>query len=260
MSRLSSFRVGSGTRGTVLLHGFLGSGRNLRTLATEWSAREPDRVFLLPDLTGHGSSPPLPEDATLETVASDVLETARDAQLAGPLELVGHSLGGRLALVASSLPGAQVSRLTLLDITPGPIPPEVSESGQVLEVLLRAPPRADSRGQLRQVLLADGLTPALADWLLMSVEPEPSGGGIHWKIDRASLDRFQRRVNPQDLWPLFEGASMPRLCVRGGRSPYVREADVARMRAAGARVETLDAGHYVHVDALPDLLQLLTEA
>ena len=87
---LESFQVGEGQRPTVLLHGFLGTGRNLRSLATAWSEVDKSRRFLLLDMTGHGASPRLPPGATLATVAGDVLETARAAGLKGPLDLVGH--------------------------------------------------------------------------------------------------------------------------------------------------------------------------
>src|SRR3954470_8533691 len=96
---LVSFSIGSGPRSTVLLHGFLGSGKNLRTLAQRWSAVSPDRTLLLPDLRGHGESPPLTARSDLDSLAEDVLAAA--AALPGPVSLVGHSLGGRVALAAA---------------------------------------------------------------------------------------------------------------------------------------------------------------
>ncbi|MFL5346263.1 MAG: alpha/beta fold hydrolase, partial [Hyalangium sp.] len=110
---LESFQLGTGEVPTVLLHGFLGSGRNLRSLAVAWSQAEPRRRFLLPDLTGHGASPvPLP-GANLETLARDVLETARAQGFSGPLEWVGHSLGGRVSLAASLASPSDVASVAL---------------------------------------------------------------------------------------------------------------------------------------------------
>src|SRR3954453_17015667 len=96
---LVSFTIGAGPRSTVLLHGFLGSGKNLRTLAQRWSAAVPARTLLLPDLRGHGESPPPAASADLDSLADDVLAAA--AGLPDPLSLVGHSLGGRVALAAA---------------------------------------------------------------------------------------------------------------------------------------------------------------
>ena len=255
---LESFQVGEGQRPTVLLHGFLGTGRNLRSLATAWSEVDKSRRFLLPDLTGHGTSPRLPPGATLDTVAGDVLETARAAGLHGPLELVGHSLGGRVSLAASLRSPADVASVTLLDIAPSPIPTALSESGKVLEILRAAPPGAPDRRTMRTELMGRGLSGPLADWLLMNLEPAPDGT-VRWRFDRESLAEFHGRVNGEDLWAALARPGAKVRCIRGGRAHYVSDADVARMEALGCPVATLpDAGHFVHVDAPDALLRWLT--
>src|SRR5919106_1196184 len=146
---LSTLRMGPGPTPTVLVHGFLGSGKNLRTLAQRWSERDPSRVFLLPDLPGHGTAPPVDEKADLRAMARDVIETARGEGLRGPLQIVGHSLGGRVGLAASVVAPEEVGRVVLLDITPSPITTKTSESGRVLEVLRGAPASAPTRPAMR---------------------------------------------------------------------------------------------------------------
>jgi pimeloyl-ACP methyl ester carboxylesterase len=256
---LESFQMGEGQRPTVLLHGFLGTGRNLRSLAAAWSAADPERRFLLVDLTGHGASPRLPPGATLSTVAGDVLETARAAGLHGPLELVGHSLGGRVSLAASLRSPGDVASVALLDISPHPIPTALSESGKVLELLRAAPPSAPDRRTMRADLTGRGLSGPLADWLIMNLEPTPDGG-VRWRFDRESLAEFHRRVNGEDLWAALARPEVKVRCIRGGRAHYVSDADVARMESLGCPVATLpEAGHFVHVDAPDALLRWLRE-
>jgi esterase len=256
MSRLASYRVGAGDHPTVLLHGFLGAGKNLRTLAQRWSERDPSRLFVMPDLTGHGASPPLPPDADLDTLAADLLETVRAEELAAPLSLVGHSVGGRVALALLKLAPALVSDVVLLDIPPGPIDDRLSASRRVLQVLLRAPDEAPDRRALRTSLIEGGLSPATADWLAMNVRVEE--GRARWTFDRQALDRLQTRVSADDLWSVVEEARVPIRSIRGGRSGYVREDDVRRFEAAGCRVDTLpESGHDVHVEALDALIALL---
>jgi esterase len=253
---LSMLTVGDGPRTTVLLHGFLGSGRNLMGLARLWAARDPSRRFLLPDLTGHGSSPLLPPGATLETLSDDLL-----ASLGGEdeLELCGHSLGGRVALSAYAKSPSLVRGLVLLDIAPGPIPRRISESARVLEALLAAPATAPDRETMRAALARFGLSAGIVEWMLTNLR---SGGeGYVWRIDARALHEALPRVQSQDLWPVVEQAHIPIHAVRGGRSPYVDDADVARLRASGVRVDTLsEAGHYVHVDAPAALVELLAGA
>ena len=256
--RLSSQVLGAGAKPTILLHGFLGSGKNLRTLAQRWSDRDPTRVFLLPDLRGHGSSPPADGRTDLRAMARDVIDTARAEELRAPLEVVGHSLGGRVGLAGSLVAPAEISRVTFLDITPGPIASGRSESGRVLEVLLQAPEEAADRRQLRAAVMDRGLSPALADWLMMNVVQE--GGSYRWRFDRQSLARLHERVNSEDLWEAVERPGANVRCIRGGVSGYVSRADVERMQRAGCRVDTLpNAGHFVHVDALEPLLELLAQ-
>ena len=254
---LSNFQVGEGPRPTVLLHGFLGTGRNLRSLAAAWSAADPGRRFLLPDLTGHGTSPGLPAGATLATVATDVLETARAGGLDGPLDVVGHSLGGRVALALSLAAPEAVARVSLLDIGPGPIPPGLSESGKVLEVLRAAPAQAGDRKAMRAELTGRGLSGPLSDWLLMNLESSPEGG-VHWRFDREALATFHGRLNQEELWGALARPGMKARCIRGGRAHYVSDSDMARMEALGCPVDTLpEAGHFVHVDAPDALLRWL---
>jgi esterase len=243
--KLATTQLGSGPRRTALIHGFLGSGRNLSTLGRRVVAGDPTRTVFLPDLAGHGLSPPLPPGADLATFAGDLLETLGD----GPLDLVGHSLGGRVALAAARLAPERVRSLMLLDIAPGPVHHWFSESAKVLQAVLKAPATAKDRETMRRVLLDEGLTPALTDWVLMNLR---SGGeGYEWRIDARALQEAAPRVNNADLWDVVEARRVPMSCLRGELAPYVTDADVCRFEAAGCPVTTLaGSGHYVHVDAL----------
>jgi pimeloyl-ACP methyl ester carboxylesterase len=254
MPRLANYTIGTGTRPTVLLHGFLGSGKNLRSLAQRWAEREPDRLFHIPDLTGHGASPPLLPDADLGALAADLLETAQ--AWGGPLSIAGHSLGGRVALAAARVAPRAISDIALIDIAPGPITDRFSDSRRVLRVLLEAPDEAPERRDLRRFLVDRGLSPGTADWLVMNVRLED--GRYHWTFDRQALDRLSERVGGEDLWDVVEARQVPVRAIRGEWSGYVTEEDVRRFESAGVRVHTLPgAGHDVHVEALEPLVAAL---
>jgi pimeloyl-ACP methyl ester carboxylesterase len=256
MARLASYTVGEGALPTVLLHGFLGSGKNLRALAQRWAERDPERRFFLPDLTGHGASPPLPPDADTSVLAADLLETA--AFWGSSLSLVGHSLGGRVALGVARLAPERVTDIALLDIAPGPLSDRFSEGNRVVKILLEAPEEAPERRDLRRFLIERGLAPATADWLVMNVRSE--AGRARWTFDRRALDRLQARGNAEDLWDVVESGRFPVRAIRGERSRYVNEDDVRRFEAASVRVDTIpDCGHELHVEALEPLVTLLTE-
>jgi esterase len=245
---LASTRIGAGARLTVLLHGFLGSSKNLRGFAQRWAEREAARSFLLLDLTGHGLSPALPPGAGLETLARDVAESvAADNPAGAPAGVLGHSLGGRVALAWARLFPAALTDIVLLDIAPGPLESARSSSRRVLDVLLAAPEQAEDRRTFRRLLIERGLEAPVADWVLMNLDCD--GGPCRWRIDRRALSALHDRVNQDDLWPVVEARRLPIRCVRGARSPYVRDEDVARLQAAGCPVDTIpDAGHDLHVE------------
>jgi esterase len=242
---------GEGPRAIALVHGFLGSGRNLASLARRLSESDPALRLVLPDLTGHGTSPPLPPEATLTTLAQDLLEA-----IPGHFDVIGHSLGGRVALKARTLDPERVGRVTLLDVAPGPIPPVASLLEPVLDALLHAPARAPSREPWRAHFAKRGVSSALIDWLLMNVVND--GESLTWRIDRKALGELHARTRAADLWPDLEAARTPTYVIRGGASEFVSDEDVRRLRDFGCEVDTLaDAGHFVHVDAQAELLGLL---
>ena len=226
----------------MLLHGFLGGARNLASLAHGLAERDPDLGIVALDLTGHGASPPLPRGADSTTLAGDVLATVRALGLVTPLALVGHSLGGRVALRAALIEPAVARSVTLLDIAPGPLPAG-GEVSRVLHALLQAPERVATRGEARATLVAAGLAPRVAEWLVLNLEPVT--GGYRWRVDRRALAALHERIVAEDLWPAVE---RPRAygvrCIRGGAS-----ADVRRLEAARCAVVTIDgAGHLLHAE------------
>ncbi|HEY3065358.1 MAG TPA: alpha/beta hydrolase [Methylomirabilota bacterium] len=253
MADLAYQRSGEGPRAVVLLHGFLGSGRNLTSLARALSERHADVSVFALDLTGHGSSPPLPVGADLGTLAADVLATARRVAGGARMIVVGHSLGGRVALRAALLEPTAIAHVTLLDISPSPLPPG-GETVRVVEALLAAPDTASDRNAFRAHFAAAGLPAALTEWLLLNLAHE--GDGYRWRIDRAALARLQERTGREDVWAAVERERTYTVkCVRGGRSPYVSEPDARRLSTAGCLVVTIPgAGHFLHTDRPADVV------
>lgn len=242
----------------ILLHGFMGAGRNLASLARRWSQQDPSQHLVLVDLRGHGDSPPLPADGgDLSLLARDVLTLADHLQMPSPVRLLGHSLGGRVALAARALAPERVGEVILLDISPSPTRGRVTELDRVLEALLAAPQWAPSRAVMRQHFSQRGISRPLTEWLLLSLQR--GSDGVWWKVDRDRLRQLHTRAGRVDLWDALRLAPQNTWCIRGELSGFVPDAEVERLRAAGARVDTIgDAGHFVHAQQLEALVQLLT--
>ena len=256
---LEHFVVGDGPRRTVLLHGFLGQGRNLRTLARRWVEADPSRALWVPDLPGHGASPPAGPEAGLSELADAVRRGAKESGFSeGPLSWVGHSMGGRVCLAALRESPESVTDVTLLDITPSAYDGQRGGTHSVAQRLAGVPARAEDRREMQEALAATGLSDGVVAWLLMNLMPDEAGG-VRWRLDRDWLVDFHERVGPVDAWDVVEAADRPVRCIRGGRSAFVSDAEVARMEALGVPVTTIEgAGHELHVEALDALLEALT--
>jgi pimeloyl-ACP methyl ester carboxylesterase len=258
MSVLAHARVGSGPRAIVLLHGFLGAARNLATLARGLAGRVAGSTIVSLDLTGHGESPPLPPRPDLAVIARDVRDTARALELPVPWTLVGHSLGGRVALRTGLDAAAAVGRLTLLDVTPAPLAAG-GETAAVVKALVGAPDTGRTRDEFRAWFRGAGLPSAAVEWLLLNLVHE--GDTYRWRVDRAALADLFPAIGAEDLWPAVEGRHPYAVhVIRGGASGYVSDADARRLTAAGARVDTLaGAGHFLHVDRPAELLDRIVQ-
>src|SRR4051812_274891 len=89
-------------RTMLFLHGILGRGNNLRTIARRFIEQRPDWSAWLVDLRGHGRSPKGTPGSSVEAAARDVLNLATRA--APPVRAIaGHSFGGKVALEAARI-------------------------------------------------------------------------------------------------------------------------------------------------------------
>jgi pimeloyl-ACP methyl ester carboxylesterase len=235
--------VGRGDVVVIMIHGLLGRAAQLWPLAKRLAKQRPELSIVLPDLAGHGRSPPLPPDATLADLAQDVLALA-DSLGAKRFSLVGHSMGGRVALALSSS-ADRIDRAVVLDVSPSDLTSRPSPIAGMIEAMLEAPDRTATRREMRDALLEAGADETEADALLVHVE---AGTDATWKIDRRALAALRMRTMNTDLW-----ASVPLLraaLVYGTASPFVKPEDVSRYQDAGATVVAIEgANHFLHLSA-----------
>lgn len=247
---------GSGDHTILLLHGFLGSGRNLMSLARRWSDAEPRLRLVFPDLTGHGTSTPLTDPIGIDQVASDVFALAEHIGADEPLTIVGHSFGGRTALAMRLQDPTRVGRIVLLDIAPGYTPLGLGGLDKVLGVVIDAPETAASRDEMRAYLLGRGISKALTEWVIMNLAQD--GDVVRWRFDREGLQALSRSQRSTDLWPGVEAPGVETVLIRGADSAFLTEEDLHRYESANVDIITIpNAGHFLHVDAQSELLDHL---
>ena len=130
-------------RPLVILHGLYGSKRNWATIAGELAGRF--RVLCV-DLRNHGTSP-WHERHDYPALAADVAELIRTVA-GGPAAVLGHSMGGKAAMLLALTEPALVERLVVVDIAPARSPGTAAIDPRVLAAvpLEACPRRADVEG------------------------------------------------------------------------------------------------------------------
>jgi pimeloyl-ACP methyl ester carboxylesterase len=263
------------TRRAIFLHGLLGRGSNLRTLARRFLQTRPGWDAWLVDLRGHGASPKGGADPSLAAAADDVLALCRDGLPIGAL--IGHSFGGKVALqmapgvsgrvAADAHSGKPFLHVVTLDSNPGTrVTMEGPDSAlSVIELLEKLPATFASRAAFIDELVRHRRSRALAQWLAMSTETGPDGS-VHFALALPELRALLYSYLAADLWPLVEAPPEPLRVhlVIGARSRSYAEADRNRARAAAAAsphvsVDFLDTDHWVHSEDLEGLLRILDQ-
>ena len=235
---------GAGQPPLVLLHGMLGSSRNWLTAGRDLAAHY---HVLAPDLRNHGSSPHAPTHRYADLV-DDVLAWL-DAQGLSRVRLVGHSMGGKVAMLLACRHPGRVGQLTVVDIAPrGYHWVGHRASFAAMNELNLADLRSRAEAELRFESRVPDL--ALRKFLATNLE-RGEDGTWRWVINLPVLTAALGELEASPLAPddRFEG---PSLFVAGGRSTYVEpddEAVIARMFPAARIVRLPESGHNPHMEA-----------
>ncbi|CAB4727423.1 unannotated protein [freshwater metagenome] len=235
---------GTGER-VVFLHGLFGQGRNFTQVA---KALLPELVSTLVDLPNHGRSPWTGSVDYVE-VADTVAAWLRATYDGDPVHLVGHSMGGKVAMVLALRHPELVDRLVVVDISP-----TTSEGAGEFEHLLTSLTSLDLASLERRADADAQLAGPIADervrgFLLQNLRS--SGEGFRWQADLDLLLRDLPVIGgfPDDRLEPGRTFDHPVLWMAGERSPYVRPEHEARMRELFPRVFSVTikgAGHWVH--------------
>jgi esterase len=224
----------------VILHGVFGSARNWSTIAKHLAAKH--RVLAI-DLRNHGDSPHAPS-MTYAEMAADVLALIEARRLDAPA-LIGHSMGGKVAMLAALLHPELIARLVVVDVAPVTYRATLrayAEAMAAVKLEGRAR-RAEVDGQLAAAIPE----PGIRAFLLQNLVSEP--GGFRWRLN---LDAIIRAMDEISSFPELDGVyTGPTLFIRGERSNYVTAAHTGRIRALFPRakiVTVAGAGHWVHAE------------
>jgi esterase len=234
----------------VVAHGLFGSARNWGTIAKRLAAARP---VVAVDLRNHGESPWSPTQS-YEAMAEDLAGTIAD--LGGRADLLGHSMGGKAAMVLAASRPEAIRRLVVADIAP--VAYAHSQIGYVEAMRALDLGRVTRRAEADRLLAEAVPDRGVRSFLLQSLAFDE--GRPRWRLNLDALAAEMPRIMAfPDLEGRFEG---PALVLRGAASDYVRDAhrDAILRLLPGARIETLpEAGHWLHAER-PDAFAAAVEA
>lgn len=256
---LNTLSVGTAGPRIAFVHGLFGQGRNWNQIAKSVSGPAgADARCLLVDLPDHGRSP-WSAQFSLEAYADAVADTLRAENARGgdPAErwtVVGHSLGGKTAMVLALRHPDLVERLVVVDIAPkgyGSLERFEGYIGEMQRLPLgELSSRADAEARFEE---AD---PGVKAFLLQNLRRD--GETWRWQVnlDLVARDAALGTGSLIAGWPDAVSALAPYdgpvLWVAGGESRYIKPDDRAAMQRLFPHVRLLTikgAGHWVHTDA-----------
>jgi esterase len=250
-------------RWLLVLHGIYGAGRNWGTVARRLVEARPEWGAVLVDLRNHGRSHGFAPPHTLEAAAADVEALVRHLDLHAAAVL-GHSFGGKVALLYAQRHGGELRQAWVIDSTPSTQAQPTGIAWRMLEVVRALPAELASRAEAVEGLMAAGYERGVAEW--MAINLEPVDGRYRWRIDLAAMEEMLRDFFRTDLWEVVE-APPPGVelhFVKATRSETMDAAAVARVCEAVTRtrrvfLHDLEGGHWLNADNPEGVLQLLVE-
>jgi esterase len=247
---LAATEYGEG-KPVAILHGLFGSARNWASIAQRFGARHRVIVF---DLRNHGASP-WADAMDYPAMAEDV-HAAMAALGHRRFAVIGHSMGGKVAMTLALTEPAAVERLIVVDIGPTAAP-------------------APFLGHIRAMRALDLTTVARrrdADAALATAIPDPAtrafllqslvfgDGTPRWQLNLPAFEAALPAIGGFPEFPFGTHYDGPTLFIAGGKSDLLPPDAEPAIRAffPHAAIERIvDAGHWVHAERPAAFLMLV---
>ncbi|MCA1982331.1 alpha/beta fold hydrolase [Nocardioides nematodiphilus] len=246
MTSLHTLQYGEGSGSVVFLHGLFGQGRNWNTIGKALAA---DHRITLVDLPNHGRSDWT--DRMDYVQMADIVATEVLAPLAatGPVALVGHSMGGKVAMMAALRHPELIERLVVADMAPVSYSTAREFTGYIEAMHALDLNTLASREDADAALVEAVPSASVRAFLLQNLRRD----GVVWRW-QPNLEILARDAARLSDWPADEVAGLapydgPVLWIAGAESAYITPEFDAAMTALFPRkrlVTIKGAGHWVH--------------
>jgi pimeloyl-ACP methyl ester carboxylesterase len=265
--RLATRTLGEAGPHVVFVHGLFGQGKNWTTIAKGLAGAH--RVTLV-DLPNHGHSPWTDRVDYLDMAGllAEELE-----HLGEPVTLIGHSMGGKVAMQLALLRPEVLRALVVVDVAPVEYPvqggrtddpdEEASPFAAYIEAMRSMDlDRLESRADAESALASAVPSRMVRSFLLQSLVREGlgSGGGWRWRLNLELLGRDLAELRGFPEPPPGATFDGPVLWIAGANSTYVLDEDRPHMDGlfpATRLVRIKNAGHWVHSEQPEVFLETL---
>jgi pimeloyl-ACP methyl ester carboxylesterase len=224
----------------IVMHGLFGMLDNWQTLGKKWA--ENYQVILV-DLRNHGHSP-WDEDHTYQLMMEDLEELADDLFLED-INIIGHSMGGKLAMKFAQRFPTLMNKLIVADIGPKKYP---VHHKQILNGLNNVPiNQVKSRQEVKEFLSEYIAEDSTIQFFLKNLYWKEKGR-LAWRFNLDGLTNNIQFVGEDLLGNTFDH---PTLFIRGGRSNYILNEDWPTILNTfpNAELATIpNTGHWLHAE------------
>jgi len=235
----------------IILHGVFGMLDNWQTLGKILGQHY--QVFLV-DQRNHGNSPHSPE-FNYTVLAQDLARFIEQHQLQNPI-IVGHSMGGKVAMFYAAMAPQSFKKLVVVDIAPRAYQVHHHALLEAMDQLNL--PALQTRKQAEEALME-----SIPDWgvraFLLKNLTRNAQKQFAWKLNlpviRQNLPQIGQGL-PQQLI-----SQRPTLFIKGANSGYIQAQDAPMLQQLfpNSRLETIEqAGHWVHAEQPEAFMQVLT--
>lgn len=238
----------------IILHGLFGMSDNWVSIAKKFA--ENYEVYL-PDMRNHGQSPHS-EVFDYEVMTDDLLGFINMHELGSPV-IIGHSMGGKIAMNFALKYGSLIEKLIVVDIHPQ----EYNEHYEHLDLI-----ETMQSVDLSLAKTFADIEKAMSQYLISTKIRQFLLKNIYRKTDNLFDWKFNLEAIKLNLFKLLEEVdinktfSKPVLFIRGGLSDYIKDEDEAIIRKTfpDSEIKTIaKASHWVHADAPDEFYKLVSE-